>query len=616
MCGICGIVGLGGERGAIEQRVLAMRESLYARGPDDAGTHVADGVALGVRRLAILDLSERGHMPMWDATGRFVIVYNGEIYNFRELRASLESSGARFRSRTDTEVLLELFAREGPRMLPRLNGMFALAIWDTHERRLFLARDRLGVKPLYWARHDGALWFASEQKALFAAGVPKTFDPSTWEELLCFRFTGGVRTPFCGVEKLLPGHWLSWREGEVTIRRWWNLGERVRALRDRRPRNEEWFEETFDEAVALRRISDVPVGVLLSGGLDSGSIVASLAARTQEHLATFTVRFGAEGYDESALAREVARHWEAEYHDLQVQPRDLLSQLTRASILRDEPLAHVNELHLWLLSAMAKPFVTVLLSGEGADETLGGYLRYIPLRNLDTLRAAASSIAALQRLFPFNRRLRKTVRFLQLGSTQDFVLYNPCDVLPHELRHIGLEPSDTFPLRREMLDEATAIYPDEPVRQAMYVDKHAFLVSLLDRNDRMTMGASIECREPFLDYRLVEALAATPTDALFGPVRGKAMLRRAVRDRLPLSVRRHRKWGFGVPWSHYFRHVPELRQLIGMLPTLEPVRSGPFVRQRVRAVVDRFLSGDDRDDALVFQLAMIAIWHDAVVRSG
>jgi asparagine synthase (glutamine-hydrolysing) len=280
--------------------------------------------------------------------------------------------------------------------------------------------------------------------------------------------------------------------------------------------------------------------------------------------------------------------------------------------MRDEPLAHVNELHLWRIAAKAKPLVTVLLSGEGADETLGGYVRYQPLRYLPELFGVRSAIERLA-LLPMGHRVKKMARFVHLKSADDFVLFNACDVLPTELRSLGFEPGDGFHARRLMLDEAKQNYPDEPVRQAMYVDQHAFLGSLLDRNDRMTMGASIECRVPFLDYRLVETLAAVPSSMLFSTLRGKEVVRRTMRDRLPKAVMAHRKWGFGVPWSRHLREVPELRQLVGMLPALEPVRSGPFERKRVRAVVDAFLRGDERTDALIFQLAMIAIWHEAYV---
>ena len=263
--------------------------------------------------------------------GRFWIVYNGEVYNYRELRAPLEARGHRFRSNTDTEVLLNLFAAEGPAMLQRLNGMFAFAIWDAAERQLFIARDRLGVKPLFYALSHGALYFASEEKALFAAGIPARFDHSAWQELLCFRFVAGEHTPFEGVRRLLPGHHLLWKDGQAQIRRWWNLAERARTLREAPVRDPvEWYRETFDDAVNLRRISDVPVGVLLSGGLDSSTVAASLAKQAERQVASFTVGFADPRYDESSLARQMAEHCGLEGHHVEVPADRLLSQLHQA----------------------------------------------------------------------------------------------------------------------------------------------------------------------------------------------------------------------------------------------------------------------------------------------
>src|SRR5262249_41314961 len=273
MCGICGIVSADRTYPVSESTLLAMRDSLEHRGPDDAGHYLAPGVAIGSRRLAIVDLSARARMPMSTPDERYWISYNGEVYNFQELRLGLESRGYNFRSNADTEVLLYLYATEGPAMLNRLNGMFAFATWDSQERTLFLARDRLGIKPLYYALHGGRLYFASEEKALFAAGVPTRFDHSTWQELLCFRYIAGERTPFEGVRRLLPGHCLTWRDGEVQIQRWWNLAEKVQTWRENLPNDPVvWYRETFDDAVRLRRISDVPIGVLLSGGLDSSTV--------------------------------------------------------------------------------------------------------------------------------------------------------------------------------------------------------------------------------------------------------------------------------------------------------------------------------------------------------
>ena len=380
MCGIAGIVRWDGTPIA-EREIRDMCSAIVHRGPDDEGVYLGDGVALGMRRLSIIDL-EGGRQPISNEDGSVWIVFNGEVYNYRELRSTLERRGVTFASNTDTEVILKLFVVDGPAMLERLNGMFAIAIWDRATRTLFCARDRLGVKPLYYAVRHGALYFASEEKALFAAGVEGALDPTTWEEMLCFRYVAGERTPYAGVRRLLPGHYLTWRDGRLAITRWWNLAERVREARDRSPADAaRWFRATFDDSVGLRRISDVPVGVLLSGGLDSGSVAASLATQAGAGVAGFTVRFAEQEYDEGPVAQLIANKWGLEHHELVVSPAELMARLRRASWLNDEPLVHASDLHILAISEYAKPRVTVLLSGEGGDELLGGYVRYRPLRH-------------------------------------------------------------------------------------------------------------------------------------------------------------------------------------------------------------------------------------------
>lgn len=623
MCGICGIVHRDPSHPPSAAALDAMCAAIAHRGPDDDGCFVDAGVALGSRRLSIVDLSPRGHMPMSTEDGRFTIVYNGEVYNAAELRARLEGMGHAFRSRTDTEVVLRLYAEEGAAMLPRLNGMFAFAIWDARERSLFLTRDRLGIKPLYYVVSDGTLRFASEEKALFAGGLAPRFDHDTWEELLCFRYVAGERTPFAGVRRLLPGHWLEWRAGAVRTARWWTLAERAAAVREElratargAPREGDpapWYRDTFDDAVALRRISDVPVGVLLSGGLDSGSVAASLAARAGEGVHSFTVSFGEAGYDEAPLARRVAERWRLARHELRVDDRELVPRLRRATWLNDEPLAHGNEMHLWAISEVAKPLVTVLLSGEGADETLGGYVRYRPLRHPTLVAAARAGVPARALAALARGRVRKMARMLSLESLRAMVLFDACEVLPGELASLGMRPRGRFAHREHVLDEARRAHPGEPLRQAMYLDQHTFLCSLLDRNDRMTMGASIECRVPFLDYRIVERLAATGTPWLERGGGSKALLRRALGDRLPREVLAGRKWGFGVPWGAYLRRVPELVEMVHALPGLRPIRDGPFDRRALARLVAEFERGDARADALVRQLVLIALWDESCI---
>jgi asparagine synthase (glutamine-hydrolysing) len=615
MCGISGIVSADRETLFSTTTFLRMRDVMSHRGPDDAGHYIAPGIALGSLRLAILDLSDRGHMPMSTVGGRYRIIHNGEVYNYRELRSKLQHRGCSFQSNTDTEVLLKLYAAEGPAMLDRLNGMFAFAIWDCEERTLFIARDRLGIKPLYYSYYKGALYFASEEKALFAAGVPLRFDHTVWEELLCFRYVAGECTPFTDIRRLLPGHYLLWRDGQARIHRWWNLGDKVQVLREELPNDPvSWFRETFDDSVNLRRISDVPVGVLLSGGLDSSTVAASLAEQGGHGTASFTVRFEEVDYDEGPLARQVAARCGLEAYELFVTPESLLERLQHAAWFNDEPQVHGNDLHLLAISEYAKSKVTVLLSGEGADELLGGYVRYQPLKHASALSIARIVMPAIGRALNFGGRWHKLARFLELESLGQFVLFNACELLPSDLTSLGLSSSAQFAFRAHVLDEARSLYPTDLARQAMYSDQHTFLCSVLDRNDRMTMGASIECRVPFLDYRLVEMLAALPSSVLFRGRKSKGLLRTALGSRLPSSVLRHRKWGFGVPWKQYLRQVPELRVLLTDLPSNQLIMQSPLRRAVLEEQIKDFLKGVDQHFPLLMQLLMTTLSWDTVKR--
>ncbi|MDQ3071893.1 MAG: asparagine synthase (glutamine-hydrolyzing), partial [Bacteroidota bacterium] len=304
MCGLAGIASFNTDSVVPAGLVKKMCDVIAHRGPDDSGEASFEGCTLGSRRLAILDLSPLGHMPMDSPSGRYSMAYNGETYNFQELKANLQAKGHSFISGTDTEVILHLYEEYGAAMLDMLNGMFAIAIWDKVERSLFIARDRLGIKPLYYAVSENKLYFASEEKALFAAGIEPVFDHSTWHELLYFRYVTGENTPFKGIKRLLPGHWMTLKNGRISFHRWWKLSEEIKKQRETPIRDPEaWFRETFDSAVALRKISDVPVGVLLSGGLDSASVAASMAINSSRPVSSFTVRFNEKEYDESSYAK-------------------------------------------------------------------------------------------------------------------------------------------------------------------------------------------------------------------------------------------------------------------------------------------------------------------------
>jgi asparagine synthase (glutamine-hydrolysing) len=312
----------------------------------------------------------------------------------------------------------------------------------------------------------------------------------------------------------------------------------------------------------------------------------------------------------------VVARWQLEGHELFVAEQILLEKLRQAAWFNDEPQVHGNDVHLLAISQYAKARVTVLLSGEGADETLGGYVRYQPLRYPGVLTAVRLTLPRVGRVLNLNGRWRKLTRFLELGSLDKFVLFNACDVLPGDLKHLGFEADRDFPYREQVVAEARKLYPADLARQAMYSDQHTFLCSVLDRNDRMTMGASIECRVPFLDYRLVEMLAALPSSVLFRGRRNKGLLRAATGRRLPRAVLHHRKWGFGVPWRHYLRHVDSLRSLLLGLPNAELVLASPLERSELEQDIRSFLAGDDRPFPVLMQVLMAVLACEALDFGG
>ena len=380
MCGINGIFHLQSQK-KIDSRILTkMRDSLEHRGPDDRGIFIENNIGLGHRRLSILDVSTAGHQPFLSDDERFVMVYNGEIYNFKDFYPELKSNGFDLRTSSDTEVLLKLFQLHGSKMLHRLNGMFAFAIWDKMKKELTVARDRMGVKPLYCSFYNETFYFASEQKALFTAGIPLKIAQDGVEEYIFNRFVAGENTLYENIKKVLPGHIMTIHEGgKVVNEKWWDLKTEIQ----NQPKIEnplEWFRETFDDSVKLRMVSDVPVGILLSGGLDSSSILASLHEQKYKNIQTFNIGFKEEEHNESHLAKMLTEKFDYRFNTLKLEDDNLYENLIKATYYQDEPIMHLNEPHLLAISQLAKPKVKVLLSGEGADELMGGYVRYKALQ--------------------------------------------------------------------------------------------------------------------------------------------------------------------------------------------------------------------------------------------
>ena len=608
MCGIAGVLHFNREKTVDPGQLRSMERILSHRGPDDAGIWSQSNIGFAHRRLSILDLSERGHQPYHSADGRYVITYNGEIYNFAEFRQELVAKGYSLRTATDTEVLLYLYAEYGPAMLHRLNGMFAFAIWDQLKQELFLCRDRMGVKPLYYTLSGNSLYFASEPKALFVAGVPLEVDETPWDEFLLYRYVAGERTLFKGVCRLLPGHYAVCREGGLSLHRWWNLSDRVKQ-HEPIVQPLEWFDRVFQDSVHYRMVSDVPVGVLLSGGLDSGSILASLY-RQGILVSNFNIGFNDRRHDESNLARHFSEKLGYPFHTTRLEGENLYQTLIDSSWFNDEPLVHHNDPHLLAIARLAKKYVSVLLSGEGSDELMAGYVRYRTWRHRDYFPLLRLLLPLLDKMSK-RERFRKLRRYLDIKNQQELQLLSASNLFPQDFKALGLEHLDSdASYRKSILNEAASLYPGQPLRQLLYLDQHTYLCSLMDRNDRSTMGAGIECREPFLDYRLVEGLATLPIGWLDRGRRGKYIMLRTMKPWLPKEIVRHRKIGLSVPWTNYLVTEPVFIEKLDKMPNCPVFQCGILKYLNVRRLIKDFRHQPDSFGAIMGQLFMVFIWYE------
>jgi asparagine synthase (glutamine-hydrolysing) len=607
MCGINGIFHLQSQKKVDERLLTKMRDSLEHRGPDDQGLFIENNVGLGHRRLSILDVSAAGHQPFLSDNGRYVMTYNGEIYNFRDFYPELRSHGFDIKTSSDTEVLLKLFQLYGLKMLPRLNGMFAFVIWDKLERKMIAVRDRMGVKPLYYSLYNETFYFGSEQKALFTAGVPLKMAQDGMEEYIFNRFVAGENTLYEKVKKVLPGHILSIHEsGKITHEKWWDLKAEIQNQPEiKNP--VEWFRETFDESIKLRMVSDVPVGVLLSGGLDSSSILASLYHQNFRDIQTFTIGFKEKEHNESHLAQNMAEKFDYEFNTMQLEDHSLFDKLLSSTYFQDEPIMHLSEPHILALAQLAKPKVKVLLSGEGADELMGGYVRYKALKYPSILKAI-STIGHMD-YFTTKPRFEKLARYSQIEDFDDLILYNGSNIYPKDIeKTFGINPTPKNEYRKQILSDAKELYPNNLRRQALYFDQHTYLCSLLDRNDRCSMGASIECREPFLDQRLVTGLGSLDDKWLFKGKKWKYILKSAMKERLPEEILKFKKVGLSVPWGDYLIKSPEFVAELEFFAKSDLFRQPYFENINAKKLVFDLQKGDMTMISYIMPLFMMHIW--------
>lgn len=635
MCGINGMAFSSRSNKNIDGKMLGrMRDAVAHRGPDDDGLFVDGNVGLGHRRLSIVDVAH-GHQPMFNRDESCVIVYNGEVYNHADHRPQLEAKGYQYQTSCDTETILYLYEEYGARCVEFLRGMFAFAVWDKSKKELFIARDRLGVKPLYYV-HDaeGNLFFASEIKSLLRAeAVRPELNYSALPDQLANHGTSFDETLFVGVKRLLPGHFLIWKDGQVKIEKYWDVSfepkinrrtaemgtDKVTFARDEYL-VEEW-RELFRKSVELRLMADVPLGMFLSGGIDSSAICAMMAGMVGEPIKTFSVGFKEREANEFEYARIVSKAFKTEHHEITITPEEFFNELPNLVYHEDEPLGFIASVPLYFVSKLAQKHVKVVLTGEGSDEILGGYGRYqktLTLLNYGEkyeslappfLRSAVKSgVATLPDAV--GRKLKRT--FLSRRADIENLYFDNFAIFPAAMQ------------RRLLTDEAKAKIADANpyshlhrwleqtdaenlLDKLLYADTKTYLHELLMKQDQMSMAASIESRVPFLDHKLVEYTAKLPERMKIRGRQTKWILREAMKGILPAEILTRPKMGFPVPVGNWFRG--EFRSAVEEYVLSERALSrGIFNRDFVSDLVAKHDAGENHDERIWF-LVNFEIWH-------
>src|SRR5829696_726531 len=612
MCGICGVVQVGGEaRAVLAPGVLdRMTDVLSHRGPDDRGTYEAAGVALGARRLSIVDVVG-GHQPVRNEQGSVWAAQNGELYNHLELHRQLEGEGHRFGSHCDTEILPHLYEREGERYPELLRGKFAIAVWDGERRRAVLARDRLGVKPLYWAQSDDLVIFGSELKSVLASGlIEPRLDYEAIDAYLTFGFLPGPRTPLAGVQKLLPGHRLIIDAAGARSEAYWHYPKPAPDHSLSEHEHGERLLELLEESVRLRLMSDVPLGAMLSGGLDSSLIVALMARNMSEPVKTFSVGFreAAEG-NELADARLVANHYGTDHHELELSLHDQQLDLPDLVWHLDEPLADLSALGFLALSQLATQHVTVALSGQGADELLGGYRKHLaaslaqrvpsPVRSAATVAAGRSG------------RIGRTARTLTAGDAVDRLLAMSGHVderLRSRLYAPALAATGGGAAAGAVAERLNG-FQGRALETTLYVDAQLALVDdMLHYFDRASMAHSLEVRVPFLDHHLVEHCATIPDNLKVRGLTRKHLLRQVAAEIVPDGVLEKKKMGFFIgamgTWFRAQAGGAIQEYLLGDNPRYASLLEAREVERLVR----EHAASRAQHDRLLLSILMLEVW--------
>lgn len=625
MCGICGKLNFDRESPVSPGLVRAMADTIEHRGPDDDGYYVKGAVGLGFRRLSIIDLST-GHQPLSNEDGTVWIVFNGEIYNYQELRGFLQSRGHIFRTKTDTEVIVHLYEEFGEECVSRLRGMFAFAIWDSRTEKLFLARDRVGIKPLYYWKSDQSLVFGSEIKAILAdPAVQPEIAPEVIDRFLTFYYVPGEETLLRGVFKLAPGFCLTVQNGEISIRQYWNLtfNPVERSVQEA----EAELLSLLDECVQMHMISDVPVGFLLSGGVDSTAMLGMAVGKTDHHLSSFTLGFNAPGLaDERPYARLAAQRYGSEHYETSMTAQEFADFLPKFAWYMEEPVCEPQAIALYYVTRLAAKHVKVLISGEGGDEAFAGYSIYRNLLWLERIKRITR---------PFNGLIAGGMdRAYQRWPSYRFRKYGPLMKLNFESYYFSrtASPSTFFNSQGEFLYSSDFMatvnrqFSEEPARRyltdgqtsglvnrMLYADtKMSLPDDLLLKADKMTMANSVELRVPFLDHKFLEFAASLPENMKVRRFTTKYIAKRALRHTVPKEILQRKKVGFPVPYDVWMRH--DLRDWVrDILLDGEAMNRGYFRRSSIEAILEQDCR-QHRYPKEVLSLVALELWHRSFLK--
>ena len=610
MCGIAGLLLKKADARVDSDLLTRMRDVMIHRGPDEGGLYTDGALGLCHRRLSIIGVTT-GHQPMHGSDPRYWIVFNGEIYNYRELRRELEQRGHRFRTESDTEVIVNAYAEYGADCVQQLNGMFAFAIWDVEHRSLFLARDRMGVKPLYYYDGPEGFVFASEIKAVLASGQPRAeLDKERIWEYFLYRGITGENTLFSGIRSLLPGHSMHVTADSCKIRQFW-MHRRAEFPADcTLSGSAARLDDLLVDAVRIRLMSEVPLGTFCSGGVDSSLVTAIAARHLGEGVNTFSVGFSDAAYDETRYARIVAKRYATRHHELVVENAEFAGHLEQLVWLNDEPLHFANSVQIYAISRLAKQFVTVVLTGEGADELFLGYPRYQIPQILNRVRHLSPVLRPLLgglRRVSDDHRIRKLEYFLRRDV--DSAILTSSAANEGEGIETLLVPE--VPRSAEYRESVLARYCDLPDIGARlsFQDQHTYLVSILNRQDKMSMGASIEARVPFLDYRIAEFANALPSGCRTRWLRSKELVKRVARNYLPDEVVYRRKSGFGVPLAAWLRDDAGLGSLAERIFS-SGLGEGVIDQQHLRALWRDHRAGTADHAELLWTALSFLIWRE------